>query len=338
MTPAFVDPMTQEPLTREGARLVRPSDGATVGTLVDGRWRFVPLKGNYARSFGWQWKRWSRTLSDSTNGHDALFATIMARTGFDRLDLAGKTLLECGCGGGNDTEALQRLPLEEIHSFDLTTAIDHSTANTADPRLNLFQADLNAIPFPDKSFDVVYCHRVLQHTPDPEASLRSICRKVKPGGVIFAHCYNSTPLQDRQYHHKYRWMTRRMPFWLVALLLTVTAPISRIIWDQVGMKQRFGRRGWRFCFEWVPLFNTYNQYAHLGRRKRLEIEKLITFDRLTAWHENHLTGAKFREILESEGLEVRSLMAAEDQPVWATAFRRAEPSVRVTRAESLQAA
>lgn len=317
----FVCPSTGQPLQQRGDSLVRPSDGASVARLEAGKWRFVERSGAYAASFGWQWRRWSKTLSDAASNDRFRFDTIMSRTGFSRYDLAGKTLLECGCGSGNDTESLQKLPLAEICSFDLTEAVDTTSADTADPRLTLFQADLNAIPYPDESFDVVYCHRVLQHTPDPVASLRSICRKVKPGGIVFAHCYNSTPLQDRQYHHKYRWLAKRLPRWLVAALLDVTAPVSEIVWRQLGVKRRLGPRGWHFCFRWVPLHYTHTQYDHLGPRKRRQIDKLITFDRLTAWHENHMTGATMRRVLEEEGFRVDSLMSDADQPVWATAVR-----------------
>jgi SAM-dependent methyltransferase len=333
MPRAFVCPTTGETLTQDAERLVRPSDGRVVATRVDGRWRFVPMGGAYAASFGWQWRRWSRALSQASSGDRVRLDTIMQRTGFGRYDLAGKSLLECGSGCGNDTEVLQRLPLGEICSFDLTRAIDATTADTTDPRLTLFQADLNAIPYPDASFDVVYCHRVLQHTPDPEASLRAIVRKVKPGGIVFAHCYNSTPLQDRQYHHKYRWLTRRLPCWMVAALLTITGPASRLLWQELGVKKRLGPKGWDFCFSWVPLHFTHTQYDHLGPRRRRQIEKLITFDRLTAWHENHMTGSHMRRVLEEEGFRVESLMCDQDQPVWATAVRKAQaPSVRVPAA------
>jgi|GEM_PF-1002401 len=321
MSIPFVCPVTGEHLSQDGERLVRASDGIAVARRERGRWRFVEASGDYAASFGWQWRRWAKTLSDAANNDRFRLDTVLSRTGFSRYDLAGKSLLECGCGSGNDTEVLQKLPLGSICSFDLSGAIDSTSADTADPRLTLFQADLNAIPYPDQSFDVVYCHRVLQHTPDPVASLRAVCRKVRPGGIVFAHCYNSTPLQDRQYHHKYRWLAKRLPRWVVASLLSVTAPLSQQLWRELGVKRRAGAPGWKFCFEWVPLHYTSAQYAHLGPRRRLQIDKLITFDRLTAWHENHMTGATMRRVLEEEGFRVESLMCDQDQPVWATAVR-----------------
>src|SRR6185436_14026664 len=100
------------------------------------------------------------------------------------------------------------------HSFDLSAAvellrplqerIERNPFPGGCQRLILSQADINRIPYPDRAFDVVYCHRVLQHTPDPTIALRSICSKVKPGGLLFAHIYQDTPWLRKAYHHKYR--------------------------------------------------------------------------------------------------------------------------------------
>ena len=45
------------------------------------------------------------------------------------------------------------------------------------------------MPFPDGSFDKVFCLGVLQHTPDFEASVRALVVKARPGGEIVVDFY-----------------------------------------------------------------------------------------------------------------------------------------------------
>ncbi|SFS11027.1 class I SAM-dependent methyltransferase [Sphingomonas jatrophae] len=44
------------------------------------------------------------------------------------------------------------------------------------------QVDLQAIPFPDATFDTIICHNVLEHVPDDHKALTEIARVLRPGG------------------------------------------------------------------------------------------------------------------------------------------------------------
>ena len=52
------------------------------------------------------------------------------------------------------------------------------------PDLDWRQADVGALPFPDRSFDRVLCQMALMFFPDRSAALREMARVIRPGGVV----------------------------------------------------------------------------------------------------------------------------------------------------------
>ena len=79
-------------------------------------------------------------------------------------------------------------------------------------RLKLFQASIYDMPFPNNSFDKVFCFGVLQHTPDFEKSVKSLIDKVAPDGELVVDFY---PVYGwwTKLHAKYllRPWTKKMP-------------------------------------------------------------------------------------------------------------------------------
>lgn len=58
---------------------------------------------------------------------------------------------------------------------------DYLTADLESP-LAKVRFDVQQIPFPDGSFDVVFCNHVLEHVPDDRAAMREIHRVMRRGG------------------------------------------------------------------------------------------------------------------------------------------------------------
>jgi len=44
------------------------------------------------------------------------------------------------------------------------------------------QVDITQLPFPDSSFDIIYCSHVLEHVPDDRKAMREIRRVLRPSG------------------------------------------------------------------------------------------------------------------------------------------------------------
>jgi len=120
------------------------------------------------------------------------------RMGFiaGKTALAGKTVVDIGCGGGILSEAMARQGAK-------VTAIDLADASLAVARLHQLESGLQiryekiaaealAAREPG-SFDIVTCLEMLEHVPDPKAIVLACARLAKPGGHIFFSTINRNP-------------------------------------------------------------------------------------------------------------------------------------------------
>ena len=114
----------------------------------------------------------------------------------DRAPLAGKVVLDAGCGGGILSEAMASLGA-------VVTGIDMGKAALGVARLHSRKTGFNidyqqatAEQFAEThadQFDVVTCLELLEHVPDP-ASIVEACKTLtKPGGDVFFATLNRNP-------------------------------------------------------------------------------------------------------------------------------------------------
>ncbi|MBI1794154.1 MAG: class I SAM-dependent methyltransferase [Chloroflexi bacterium] len=105
-----------------------------------------------------------------------------------RGSLAGKRVLEIGCGRGVGMEILLSLGAEHVTGFDLDpkmiTLAQKRLAKYGD-RTRVFVGDAEAIDAPDASFDAVVDYGVIHHIPGWPQALKEIARVLKPGGMFY---------------------------------------------------------------------------------------------------------------------------------------------------------
>ena len=102
----------------------------------------------------------------------------------DFVSTNGMRVLEIGCGLGTDGAQFAKAGADYT-GIDLTEA----AVELARKRFELsglpgaFQTgDAEKLRFPDSSFDLVYSHGVLHHTPDIQSAIKEIHRVLRPGG------------------------------------------------------------------------------------------------------------------------------------------------------------
>jgi SAM-dependent methyltransferase len=183
--PRLIDPVEGSPLVREAGALV--STRGQRYPIIDGIPRFVPAE-NYADAFGEQWVRFPRTQLDSATGLTLSRDRLKRCLGHALPELSGQLVLEAGSGAGRFTELLLKAGVT-LDSFDYSGAVAANARNNGGhPKLCLIQADVRQMPFPRDAYDLVVCLGVVQHTPDPEETLRALWSRVRPGGrLVFDH-------------------------------------------------------------------------------------------------------------------------------------------------------
>ncbi len=153
--------------------------------------RFVPAD-NYTSNFGFQWNKFQKTQIDREKKNFTLSKDrFFSATNWPENGLEGMNILEAGSGAGRFTQVVLAYTKASLYSIDYSDAVSANFRNNGNygNRLQLFQASIYEMPFPDNSFDKVFCFGVLQHTPDFRRSIQCLVDKTKPGGEIVVDFY-----------------------------------------------------------------------------------------------------------------------------------------------------
>jgi SAM-dependent methyltransferase len=128
---------------------------------------------------------------------DYLDHETWVRPAFVRLgDVAGKDVLDYGCGHGMASVVLARAGAT-VTGFDLAPAYvaeARARAVANGVAATFLEADAEHLPFPDASFDVVWGCAILHHL-DLDVAGRELRRVLRPGGVaVFCEPWGGNPL------------------------------------------------------------------------------------------------------------------------------------------------
>ncbi len=113
-----------------------------------------------------------------------------------QVNLAGKTVLDVGCGGGILAEAMAQRGAEvtgiDMGEANLNIAKLHALESAVQVKYQHISVEELAAQAPE-SFDVVTCLEMLEHVPDPASIIAACARLVKPGGKLVFSTINRNP-------------------------------------------------------------------------------------------------------------------------------------------------
>lgn len=122
--------------------------------------------------------------------------------------LAGARVLEIGCGRGAFSEVL-------AEGGAILTAADVSPVCVEETRQRLGRyenitvdvVDIQRMPYPDATFDVVVSLETLEHVSDPDRGLAELVRVTRPGGKLIVSGPNYLSLVGL--YRIYLWLRKR---------------------------------------------------------------------------------------------------------------------------------
>ena len=213
----FVDPYSKEHLLLE--IFEKKGDQIKEGILKNkdsvypikgGIPRFVQKSSNYANSFGFQWKKWSRIQFESDNigkpmeGHTRkMFDTITANS-IEHIK-KDDVILDIGCGSGRFIDVIRMRCDNPIIGIDYSNSVEIAYTNfLTDKKICIVQADALNLPFRSGTFQGSFSIGVLHHTPDPEKGVKEAFRVINKGGWFGLSVYQKNSYYDKPVLKFYR--------------------------------------------------------------------------------------------------------------------------------------
>jgi SAM-dependent methyltransferase len=221
--------------------------------------------GGYVASFGRQWNRYDVARDDEDE------AVFRVKTGLDPAALAGRLVLDAGCGGGRYARLLGRHGAKVV-GVDLSDAVEKAATLCAGfPDVAIVQADLLDLPLAEGAFDVVFSIGVLHHSPDPRRAFAQVARRVKPGGRLAVWLYRRNTAAQEWLNTGLRAITTRMPPWIlergcVALGALGGIPVVNKLLNKIANFSNHPDWTLRVCdnFDWyAPAYQSHHTTAEL---------------------------------------------------------------------------
>lgn len=103
-------------------------------------------------------------------------------------DFRGKSVLECGCGGGQHTRMLAPYA-DHITAVDLNTADIARERNREFNNVAFVEGDIAAMSL-GREFDIVFSIGVVHHTDNPDKTIENMKAHLKPGGKLIVWVYS----------------------------------------------------------------------------------------------------------------------------------------------------
>jgi 2-polyprenyl-3-methyl-5-hydroxy-6-metoxy-1,4-benzoquinol methylase len=121
--------------------------------------------------------------------------------------VAGKDVLDAGCGLGYGTEILASAGARAVSGVDIDpAAVEEAESRFGESAAAIVEGDLQELPLDDDSFDAVVCFEAIEHVEDGGRALAELRRVLRPDGLLLVSSPNPDvyPSGNEHHVHEYR--------------------------------------------------------------------------------------------------------------------------------------
>jgi len=185
----WVDPFSGEDLIQDNDYLVGTTSKYF---LKNGIPDFVnqlndPNQIQVKKTFGYKWNRtdFGQNKEFFDENIKSVYLEMLGLVESDLDIFMDKIVLDVGVGSGSSAR-LWGINAKEFHGIDISDAVYRAPNSLKLENDSIFfaQADLNNLPFPDESFDVIVSNGVLHHTKSTKIALKNILKKLKKRRIM----------------------------------------------------------------------------------------------------------------------------------------------------------
>ena len=226
----------------------------------------------------------------------------------------GAVCADIGCGSGR--WAMVAAPrVGQLHCVEPSQALEVARRNLGrESNVRFYQAGVDDLPFADDSLDAAYCLGVLHHVPNPEAGIRAISRKLKPGAPFLVYLYYAFDNRPRYYRALWRGsdlIRRTLSRWPFSLRLAASKVIAAVVYWPLA------RTGWLLSRAGCLSGNWPLAYY---RDKSFYTMRTNALDRFGTQLEQRFTQDQIRMMLERAGFG--EVWFSDRAPYWSAIARK----------------
>ncbi|HEV8336823.1 MAG TPA: methyltransferase domain-containing protein [Candidatus Polarisedimenticolia bacterium] len=185
------------------------------------------LPETYVKSFSYQWQFRENSPLDNRLARE-VNSSFLATIGVAPDRLAGKRVLDAGCGSGAFSLLMAEHGAEAV-GLDMSEGVWVAAKRSPElPRPHFVRGNILVPPLADASFDAVFSMGVLHHTSNTREAFLRLTRLVRPGGLIAIWVYSAYGRYGYAASDLLRKITVHLPPHLLYALCHLAVPLDAL--------------------------------------------------------------------------------------------------------------